>query len=164
MPLWDLFAQCLLQLGQALRCRFGLEPLEGGFPLLIDDQFAILWSGAIHMGCHLGQSGAEMLDKAFGGHGQIESLTILRHFGCALLPGKELVAVIGKLLRAGNAQVTRLEFCGHVGEDAGFQVLANKPTLAFAPHHDRAEPLLAGKGGEVDRGFQVLAFGPAHGR
>ena len=66
-----------------------------------------------------------------------------------------VLAIIGKLFRAGNAEITRLEFGGHVGEDAGFQVLANKPTLAFAPHHYRAEPLLAGKG-EIDRGFQIL--------
>src|SRR5207245_7850188 len=97
MPLWNPFAQRLLQLRQTLRCGFGLEALEGWFPLLIDDQFAILWSGAIHVGRHFGQSRAELLNKSVSVHGQIESLTILRHFGCALLPREELVAVIGKL-------------------------------------------------------------------
>src|SRR6266550_3813536 len=105
MPLWNLFAQCLLQLRQTLRCCFGLEPLEGWFPFLVDDQFAVLWSGAIHSGSHLGQARAEMLNKAFSSHRQIESLTILGHLGCALLPWEELIAGIGKLLRAGNAQI-----------------------------------------------------------
>ena len=86
MPLRDLFAQRLLQLRQTLRCSFGLEPLEGRFSSLVDDQFAILWSGAIDVRRHLGQPRAKVLDKPFGRHGQIEPLTIFGHLGFALLP------------------------------------------------------------------------------
>jgi len=37
MPFRDLFAQRLLQLRETLRRGFGLEPLEGRFPSLVDD-------------------------------------------------------------------------------------------------------------------------------
>ena len=96
-----------------------------------------------------------MLDKAFRRHGEIEALAIFGHFRLALLPGEELVTIVGILLGACHAQITGLEFFRDVGKDAGFQMLTNVPALAFAPDHDGALPLRAGKG-EVERRFQIL--------
>ena len=66
---------------------------------------------------------------------------MLSEFRFALLPGEKLIWVISKLLGAAHTQVARFQFLGDVREDAGFQMLANIPTLVFTPDHHRTLPI-----------------------
>src|SRR5260221_4772410 len=112
-------------------------------------------AGAVHFCGDLSEPGAQVLDKALSRHRKVEPLTILRHFRLALLPGEQLVTIIGKLFAALYTEIPRLQFSNDIREDTGFQVLAAKPTFAFAPHQHRALPFLAGKW-EFKGRFQVL--------
>src|SRR5947209_18780758 len=107
VPFWDLVVQCFLQLSQSSRLRFGSDLLEGGFAFFIDHQALIRWSGSIHFSGHLHQPGAHMLNKPFRCSRETELLTVGRNFRLALLPTQELVAIISKLLRTLDTDISR---------------------------------------------------------
>src|SRR5260370_3685660 len=136
MAFWDFFAQSLLQLRETVWRCFGSKPFESWFSLLVDDQFAILRSCAIDVCRNLSQSSTQMFHKPFGGHREVEALTIFGHLGFTLFPGEKLAAVIHKLFRASHTHIACLEVDSEIREDTGFQVLSNKPPLPLAPHLD----------------------------
>ena len=43
----------------------------------------------------------------------------------AVLPGNQLISIIGKLVATGNAQVPRFQLCDQLGEDAELEVAAS---------------------------------------
>jgi hypothetical protein len=155
VPFWDLVVQCFLQLSQSSRLRFGSDLLEGGFAFLIDHQALIRWSGSIHFSSHFRQPGAHLLNKTFRCSRKTELLTVGRDFRLALLPREELVAIISKLLRSLDTDISRFQFVSQGRKNTDFQMMTRKPQFAFAFHQNRPLPLLAGKG-ESKRGFQVL--------
>jgi len=162
MPLWDLFVQGFLQLDESGGLRLGLQFLERGLTLLINSQVMIRWPGSIHFCCYLCQPCAQVLNEAFGCCRDVQLLTIGCDFQFALLPRKKLVSVISKLFRTTHTEITRLEFGGDVGKDAGFQVLSEVTALALMLDADRAEPLLTGKReiqGNVQVGLAALLVG-----
>src|SRR5713101_3487582 len=108
MAFWNSFAQGFLQLHKALRRCLHAQPFEGWFPTLVDDQFTIPWSGPIDLRCNLGEPRPEVFDESLGSHGQVETLAILRHEWCALLPGEKLATIIGKLFGARHIEIACL--------------------------------------------------------
>jgi len=81
---------------------------------------------------------------------QADFLTILRDLGFTCFPGQQLGAIIGKPFRSLDRQVTRFEFVGNDGKDAGFQVSSSQFRALFASDPDQVLPDLWGKG-EVKR-------------
>src|SRR5438067_4759436 len=136
-------------------CGLALIALSGGFAFFIDHQALVRWPGSIHFSGHLRQPGAHLLNKPFRCSRETELLTVGRDFRLALLPREELVAIISKLLRTLDTDISRFQFVGQERKDTDFQMMTRKPHFAFAFHQNCPLPLLAGKG-EIKRCFQVL--------